>query len=133
MEIVRFYLERGISANEPYTDFGWTAFHEACANGREEVVELLIQHRVDIHHTSEYGATGLHAVCFRTGNIGTAKVLLRNGARIHAKYKERFTPLDTAYQNGQDKLAAYLTKVYKSPALYTLFGPDIARDLFVSS
>jgi ankyrin repeat protein len=60
---------------------GYFPLYQAAANGNAQVVDLLLNHKADVHARLSNGATAM----FGTYDVETGKVLLRHGADINAK------------------------------------------------
>lgn len=60
---------------------GWTPLHVAAAGGDPAVVELLLQHRADVHAQSHIGTTALDNAAMRGSCKAVIDLLLAHGAR----------------------------------------------------
>lgn len=63
---------------------GERALHHAAANGARRAVELLLRHGADLEARNDHGRTPLLLVARESGDIETARVLIRAGADINA-------------------------------------------------
>lgn len=96
--LAKILLELGADINAT----GWkkgTALHEACRNGRREVVEVLLSHGADIEAKDSEGATALHRAC-RNGCREVVEALLSHGADIEARDELGDTALHDACSYG---------------------------------
>jgi ankyrin repeat protein len=74
---------------------GETALHDACTNGRNGNVELLLDHGADIDALASENDTPLMCAC-DNGHASTTKLLLNRGCAVDAVDNE----LDTALHKG---------------------------------
>lgn len=127
-EIVRALLEQGVDVNGT-DEFGlwYTHLHTACYFGHLPIVKLLIERGANVHALDRDSATPLTFACLGLGcnsaKMEIMKLLLCQGADPDAILGDQYwIKLGATY-------VPYLTTVSQFPSLYTLFGPDIARDL----
>ena len=66
-----------------------------------ELLNLLIDHGIDINAKDRFNNTPLHLAC-GNNNTNSARFLLDHGADIHAKNNHGETPLDRAVKSAQD-------------------------------
>ncbi|XP_027341301.1 ADP-ribosylation factor GTPase-activating protein AGD3-like isoform X2 [Abrus precatorius] len=79
---------------------GSSVLHLACLTGDIGMMELLLQHGVDINACDSRGQTPLH-YCIIRGKTAAANVLIMRGANIHVADKEGNTPLKLASESGR--------------------------------
>ncbi|THC95621.1 hypothetical protein EYZ11_004883 [Aspergillus tanneri] len=84
-----------------------TALHLAIAHGRDDIVQLLLQHRADIDSRSDGGWTALHYACDK-GFEGIVRLLLHAGAKINSQLLTGVTPLHLAAQAGHTEVVQCL-------------------------
>lgn len=71
-DCIRLLLGNGANVNTQ-GDEGWTAIHEASSGGREEIADLLLQHRADTNSLTRGGQSPLFSFLQRSPNVkGTA-------------------------------------------------------------
>ncbi|XP_019621804.1 PREDICTED: ankyrin repeat and SOCS box protein 13-like isoform X1 [Branchiostoma belcheri] len=101
---VKLLLHHGISPDPGL--FTKSPLHEACFNGRHEVVEVLIEAGADVETVdSQYGSP-LHVVCSRS-YPECAELLLRAGANVNAT-KNYETALHVAAKTGSAEVVQVL-------------------------
>jgi ankyrin repeat protein/Mg2+ and Co2+ transporter CorA len=76
-----------------------TALHVATAHDREDVIDLLLQHKADVNAKSDGGWTPLHNACEK-GCEKIVRMLLTAGADINGQLLNGMTPLHRASQAG---------------------------------
>lgn len=84
-----------------------TALHLAIAHGREDIVQLLMQHKADINARSDGGWTPLHNACDK-GSVSIVRALLAAGANINGQLLNGVTPLHLAAQAGHTEVVECL-------------------------
>lgn len=93
LQIVEKLLENGADVN--IADIrGATPLHRATSRGNLTIVKLLLDHsdlRVNVRDA--YGNTPLHLAC-EEDRQDEAKLLVKNGADLDIKNKDKLTPLD---------------------------------------
>jgi len=85
-------------------DYGWTAFHWACFNGRIEIVQVLISSSkdfsIDLNARNGYGETAFHSACIQ-GRTEIVQFMMKNWREfnidIKARNNDNETPLDQGY------------------------------------
>ncbi len=82
------------------------AFIFAVKNEGKAIVELLLKKGANINQKRTHG-TALHYAAL-SGDLEIAKLLVENGADIHAKDSSERTALDIANRNGNKELALFL-------------------------
>lgn len=83
--------------------------HLAVIHGRDDIVELLLSHGIDVTTTNLFGETPLH-VASRTGNVAVVKKLLEAGALLEYKDSGECTPLFHAIYGNQPAVTELLIK-----------------------
>ena len=83
---------------------GRTPLHIAAADGRKEVVELLLAHGADVNARNGNGHTPLSSTAY-PGCRDVAELLLTHGADVNAKDDVGETPLHNAATTGQKDAA----------------------------
>ena len=61
MDVVKQHIDAGVNLNEQDGQ-GWTPLTTALANGRLEMVDLLIQHGADVNMKANYDESALFGV-----------------------------------------------------------------------
>ncbi|EDQ84699.1 uncharacterized protein MONBRDRAFT_12605 [Monosiga brevicollis MX1] len=64
---------------------GDAPLHDACSNGHDKVVEMLLKHGVDANANNDLGHTPLHYACMY-GQVKVVKMLLKHGADAKATF-----------------------------------------------
>ncbi|MBI3284621.1 MAG: ankyrin repeat domain-containing protein [Burkholderiales bacterium] len=93
LEALKKLIAAGAAVNRP----GWTALHYAAANGRPEIISLLLEHAAYIDAESPNKTTPL-MMAVSAGKIDAVKLLLDEGADIGLKNELGLTALDFARQ-----------------------------------
>lgn len=111
-EIVRMLLGTNIDL-EVKDKEGRTALLWAAATGKSDLAELLLTGRsrnnADIRTTNNRGKTALHlAVESKTNRLALVKMLLENGADVHATSDGRWTALHNTAEKGYEDVASLL-------------------------
>ncbi|HOJ78616.1 MAG TPA: ankyrin repeat domain-containing protein [Bacillota bacterium] len=75
-----------------------TALHLATINGRDDIVQCLIEKEADINFQDVYEYTPLHYAC-RKGYTKIVKILIDAGAEMNITTEEDETPLSLAREN----------------------------------
>ena len=88
---------------------GRTALHNACQEGKLEVVKLLVEGcNLDISDQDKvHGVTPLH-LCASAGHLDILKYLHTKQEKMDIEDKHRRTPLHYACQNGHTEVAEFL-------------------------
>ena len=109
--VERLVLEHGAMINGAKAPFGTTPLHRACSGGCEETVVKLIELGADINATTFLSwETPLHYAC-GNGHTAVCEVLVRAGALIYKKNKEKLTPLQKAAAGGHKLLSLRMIEV----------------------
>ena len=106
-EILELLIAGGADLNAKcYSDQadGWTPLSFACLHENTRAVELLIAKRAKINPISDLGNTPIHYA----PNAEIAGLLIDNGANIHFKNKEGYSPLHKAVKGGHSDVARLL-------------------------
>ncbi len=127
LDVVKsFFDATGAAKDGLGADVVHTAFRYACFYGRNDVVEFLVGHGVDLADSSGDGQTGLHYAAMG-GKLETVKLLLKHGAPLEALNSYGGTVLGqtlwSAAHGGDPKLFAPLVealitagaKLYREP------------------
>lgn len=87
--------------------FRRSLLHWAAANGKPEVVRLMLRHGADVHRHDSIGCTALHSavLCCRPA---TVTVLLENGANAEESNGEGWPPLHLAASTGSHEIVGLL-------------------------
>jgi len=82
-------------------DCGYGALHCAAAFGHTAVIRVLLVHKggAQVDDTDTDGFTALHKAC-QGGHVEAARALVVGRANVHARTKQRVTPLQLAAQCG---------------------------------
>ena len=83
------------------------AFLRAAGEGRETVIQFLLENGVNIAAKDEYERTALHLAAEK-GHEAVARLLLEKGADIAAKNDDGWTVLHLAARNGHEAVASLL-------------------------
>jgi len=86
------------------SEAGWSALTFAAHKGYDDIVALLLKAGAPVNcRVTEDSSTPLHKACAgsKEGHLTAVKLLLENGADVHALNKWRETPLLTAANHGQ--------------------------------
>ncbi|GHM58644.1 MAG: hypothetical protein sL5_07220 [Candidatus Mesenet longicola] len=86
-----------------YDNKGKTLLHYAAEKGSREIIEFLIDERVDVNIKDKDGNTALH-VAAKKGHVDTVKLLLRKDAHFNISNKIGDTPIDIASDEVQKLL-----------------------------
>ncbi|RAL48049.1 hypothetical protein DM860_017840 [Cuscuta australis] len=94
IEDIKSLVSRGVSLDSK-DSLGRTALHMASANGHLDVVNYLIDSKVDVNAFNEEKNTPLHWACIN-GHMEVVKSLILAGASVSALNSHGNTPLDEA-------------------------------------
>lgn len=106
--------------------------YEAVSYNRFEMVQLLLEHGVNVNNKSDFGTTPLLAACYCNVNINIMKLLLNFGAEINAQNNAGWTALHSSCFDGSlDKIELLLLwgadsrlKTNRSETIYDLLSLD---------
>jgi uncharacterized protein len=119
-DTVALLLENGadVSASNCY---GNTALHEATHDGNDEIVAMLLKAGAPVNAKNHKGSTPLAFFCYnqdaKTHEIGTAKLLLDNGADASSLDESGMTPLLVACTVGRSDLITLLMEYGACPTV----------------
>jgi ankyrin repeat protein len=106
-EIVELLIAAGADLNAKcYSEQadGWTPLSFACLHENTKAVELLIAKRAKINPISDLGNTPMHYATITE----IAQLLIDNGANIHFKNKDGYSPLHNAVKGSHSDVAKLL-------------------------
>src|SRR6266516_4721267 len=106
-DAVKGLLSAGVQVDAKETWNGQTALMWAAAAGHGPVVQVLIDHRANVHARSNSGATPL-LFAVRRGDMTAVRALLAAGADVKAARPDGATPLLVAVINGHADLVDFL-------------------------
>jgi ankyrin repeat protein len=107
----RWLLNHGADANAQANDLGWTPLLLAVWNKRLEIVQMLLEHHVDIHVRNARGEVALHLAAWDVDdpdyqvNLNILQLLLDHGADVNTKDNEGSTPLHHSSFRNKDGLS----------------------------
>jgi hypothetical protein len=91
-------------------EFGQPLLHVATQNGHCNIIQMLIDHRVDINERDATGTTALH-IAVRKRHEGAVRLLFQHGADITADDGENQSPLFLAVRMGfEDAVRLFLSQ-----------------------
>lgn len=105
--IVATLLEVGADVNAGDDDY-YTSLHVVAYMGYENIVDLLVYHRVDVCAQSSDDTTALHFASENPNNGDIVEFLVYLGADVNATDADNWTPLHYAAQNGSIDAAKIL-------------------------
>ena len=105
-EIAELLITRGANVNTK-DNFGFTTLH---LSDNPVTVQFLINHGARVNETGFKGYTALHFAA-KNGDLAVAKILVANGADIHAINEQFMSPIDVAKLWKQDSIVIYLQSV----------------------
>lgn len=88
-------LEAGCQVSPKTTHGLMTPLHQAIANRKHEIIELLLRHNASMEAMDRFGNAPIHAAA-RAGQHGVLAKLLEKGASIEAQDNNYLTPLMVA-------------------------------------
>jgi ankyrin repeat protein len=99
LEIASILLEAGASVNATSKSKGETALHIAIRDSRQDIIDLLLVHHVDLEvKTTDKGETALHYAAAKSDSLALVMKLLKFGAKHEAQNTEGQTPAAVALQ-----------------------------------
>jgi ankyrin repeat protein len=107
------------------SEAGWSALTFAAHKGYDDIVALLLRAGAPVNcRVTEDSSTPLHKACAgsKPGHLTAVKLLLENGADVHALNKWRETPLLTAANHGQAGAVEALLRAGADPCKCTDTG-----------
>ncbi|CAG0925108.1 unnamed protein product, partial [Notodromas monacha] len=102
---VRDALHRGRTSS--IGPIGREAFFVVCRNGREDLVNLLLNFGCDLNARNEFGETPLH-VAAAEGQRGIVELLLRKRANTSNCDNTKMTPLHVSVERGHQSIVKML-------------------------
>ncbi|KAI8719705.1 hypothetical protein NCS52_00751900 [Fusarium sp. LHS14.1] len=87
--------ETNPSGDDEQGEGKWAALHYASNRGHSKAVEILLEHKANVHLANDDQQTALH-LASKKGNENVAKMLLNANADIHAEDKNGETALHLA-------------------------------------
>lgn len=103
--MVKLLIDKDAEVNKK----GWAPLHYAATNGRDDIVQILLDASAYVDAESPNGTTPL-MMAARGGHITTCKVLLDGGADVRLKNQLGMTAVDFAMQSNQKEIADGLRK-----------------------
>ncbi|MVN92751.1 ankyrin repeat domain-containing protein [Mucilaginibacter aquatilis] len=108
-EAARYLIFKGAKPNQPIAGAsGICPIHLAVAGNHTDVVQMLIEHNVQINTQHDTGITPLHYAA-RNGNLEMLVVLLENGADVSIRMEDGKLAADLARENGHEEIASILS------------------------
>lgn len=86
---------------------GWTALMNACIEGDEEIIQLLLDGGASVDIVNKDGMTAFTIACSH-GHISAAQLLLNSGANINHFNKNRWTALMSACKENNEEVVSFL-------------------------
>jgi ankyrin repeat protein len=100
VDVAQWLLSIGVDANAQEDDHR-TPLHFAVANGRLELVQILLGHGADVNAAAgRDNRTPLHKASER-GHVNIVQLLIQNGADVYARDESQSTPLHLASSKGE--------------------------------
>jgi len=101
LKVVRKLMMRGAAVDNKNV-YGWTPVMQAARYGHANIINLILQHQVDLNGTNAYGMTAL-GVAARGGHLAVVRLLVEAGADMAAPGGPcEFTPVMVAALHGHD-------------------------------
>ncbi|KAH8980600.1 ankyrin repeat-containing domain protein [Lactarius hatsudake] len=132
-------VKRGVDVNsmedsENGWTLGWTPLQVALYSGHLDVAQFLIDGGADVNSRGDKSWTPLHSAAGK-GHLDIVKLLLRSGADFNIRTDGDRTPWDLASDNGNPRVADFLSGHRDTTGLMSLDGavgtalPTISRHL----
>lgn len=109
LELVKFFLEKGVKVNSKTKSRRETPLHIAAEQGNLEIAEYLINKGAKVNAKNNDRETPLH-IAAEWGNEDIARLLINKRAKVNAKNNDRETPLHIAARRNDLPLATYLVE-----------------------
>lgn len=107
VELIGVLLEAGADGNWK-SDNGISPIQWFAYSNESRGIELLLAHGADVNYNgSDDRKSALH-IAANWGHLESAKILLKNGARINARDLHGKTPLQLAISEGGEKMEQFL-------------------------
>ncbi|KAM6511189.1 hypothetical protein FALCPG4_016192 [Fusarium falciforme] len=112
LALADFLLEQGADREASYSrDPSFTILQAAANDHKDDVVQLLLEHRANPSHANADGETPLHLALTRPGGLSTARLLVQAGADLNPPSRGRCrSPLMRAVANGGKDTVRLLIK-----------------------
>ena len=107
VDVIDYLVGEGVSTRARSDGDGQTALHMAANRGHTEAVEALLEHRLPIEATTQFGWTPLFMTSLG-GHIDAARVLLDRGADISVSGRDGVTILMRALDGNYTEFAEFL-------------------------
>ena len=91
-DVAMLLLRANANPNIPVAKNGWTPLLMASDKGYDDIVELLVNAKVNVNAQADDGATALNIAC-RNGHLKIASILLHNRANFALAKNDGWTPL----------------------------------------
>ncbi|KAI4273326.1 MAG: hypothetical protein L6R38_006370 [Xanthoria sp. 2 TBL-2021] len=96
-------VERGANTNA-CDSYGQAPMHRAAIRGSVDIVQLFLDHNVDIEARSlDFGRSPLHWAAWH-GHPGVVSLLIARGASVEARDKQKWTALHLAASQGHEEI-----------------------------
>jgi hypothetical protein len=127
VEVVRAFLDAGMSAKAPVTDMGppmrVMLFHaKACSPGErptkpqtKEMVKMLLERGADINGSDERGNTALMEAASKGCDRELMHQMIKAGAKVNAVNASGLTPFEMGLWMGHDGLEEIIAAGYRLP------------------
>jgi hypothetical protein len=104
--VERYLCEGGpaLSADAAVPLLGLAAWH-----GRQQIVEMMLEHGVDVNQASPTGWTSLMLAAMG-GHVESVEALLEAGADVHARTRAGATAASIAAERGHEEVAERLVR-----------------------
>ncbi|KAJ3531342.1 hypothetical protein NMY22_g8195 [Coprinellus aureogranulatus] len=122
--VLEFLLEKDANPNAQGGDYTRACLHEACREGREDVVSLLLKYKADPTIRDTLYRTPLHSAC-ANGHSKCAQILLEGGANINAQKVDGWTALHLACNNGHVDCVKLLLECGANTSIKDIAGKTV--------